>query len=76
MKMPFSAASHTLSFPKVSSSFCLSEPLKTTTVVLGLSQSAATLSYTRGIHPRQGLQAASPLILSGFRCTMKDVITR
>lgn len=48
MKMPFSAASHTSSSPKVSSSFCLLEPLKTTTVVLGLSHRAATLSYTRG----------------------------
>lgn len=70
MKMPFSAASHTLSFPKVSSSFCLSEPLKTTTVVLGLSQSAATLSYTRGFTRVRACRQHQAPHLSGFRCTM------
>ena len=49
MKMPFSAASHRSSSPKVSSSLALSLPLKMTTVVLGSAHSARTQAYTVGL---------------------------
>ena len=49
MNMPFSAASHRSSPPKMSSSFCLSLPEKMTTVVLGSAHSALTQAYTVGL---------------------------
>ena len=48
MNMPFSAASHRSSSPKVSSSLSLSAPEKMMTVVLGSSHSCFTQVYTVG----------------------------